>query len=87
MGMVVFFYVWFQAKAFPDILLDGEASITSDMRAIINAAVCKNSDPVCYMRCCMIFRSVSCQRNVVQNVAATPFPHILPCCHGRVNYT
>ena len=67
----VFFYVWFQAKAFPDIVLDSEASTTSDMGVINNAAVCRNSDPVCYMRFCMIFSSFSFQRNAVRIVAAT----------------
>ena len=76
--MVFFFYVWFQAKGFPDILLDNEASSTSDMVAINNAAVCRNSDPVCYMRCCMIFSIVSCQRNALRIFAATLLPHILP---------
>jgi len=82
-----FFYLWFKAKAFPDILLDSEASSTSIMGAINNAAVCRYSDPVCYMQCCMIFSSVGRQRNAVRIVAATLFPHILPSCHRKVNYT
>ena len=81
-----FCYVWFQAKAFPDILLDSETSSTADMAAINNAAVCRNSNPVCYMRCCMIFSSVSCQRNAVRIVAATLFPLILPSSHRKINY-
>jgi hypothetical protein len=86
MRMLFFFNAWFQAKAFPHILLDSEASSTSDMGAINNAAVCRNSDPVCYMRCCMIFSIVGCQRNAVRIVAATLFPHILPSYHRKVNY-
>jgi hypothetical protein len=83
---VLFSYVWFQAKAFPDILLDSETSSTADMGSLNNAAVCRNSNPVCYMRCCMIFSSVSCQRNAVRIVAATLFPLILPSSHRKVNY-
>ena len=83
---VFFSCVWFQAKAFPDILLDSETSSTADMAAINNAAVCRNSNPVCYMRCCMIFGSVSCQRNAVRIVAATHFPLILPSSHRKVSY-
>jgi hypothetical protein len=56
----VFSYVWFEAKAFPDILLDSEASSTSDIVAINNAGLCRNSSPMCYMRYCMIFSSVGC---------------------------
>ena len=41
MRMAFFSHVWFQAKAFPDILLDSEASRTSNMGAINNAAVCR----------------------------------------------
>jgi hypothetical protein len=87
MRMVFFFsHVWFQAKAFPDILLVSEASSTSDMGAINNAAVCRNSDTVCYVRCCMIFSSVRCKRNTVPIVAVILFPHILPSCHRKVIY-
>lgn len=53
----VFSYVWFEAKAFPVILLGSEASVHSDMGAINNAVVCRNSHPTCCMRCCMIFSS------------------------------
>ena len=57
---IVFCYMWFQAKAFPDILLDSETSTTSDMDAINNGAVCQNSHHMCYMPYCMIFSSVGC---------------------------
>lgn len=63
-----------------------KASSTWDMCAIKNAAVCRNPDPMCYMRCCMIFSSVSCLRNAVRIVVATLFTYILPSCHRKVNY-
>lgn len=63
----VFSYVWFEAKAFPVILLGSEASVHSDMGAINNAVVCRNSHPMCCMRCCMIFSSAVSARS--------PFSH------------
>lgn len=63
-----------------------KASSTWDMGAINNGAVCRNSGPMCYMRCCMIFSSASCQRNAVRIVVATLFPYILQSCHRKVKY-